>query len=116
VNEGDVNKFNLRKPVFTEYEKKRTVSLLWQLSLILNGRERKDILTTTKDFLRIDDIILKIRNQAPEEVPDRPKAQTEAEENRLTDEEDKLKKDFGQFELFRLIEKLSQMPRWQNND
>jgi len=116
VNQGDVSKFNLRKPIFPEYEKKRTVSLLWQLSLLVHGQEKRDIVTTTQDFLRIDSLILRVRNEAPRDLPDRPTAETNAEEDRLADEEDHMKKDYGQLELLSLVEKLSQMSRWRKDD
>jgi hypothetical protein len=116
VNDGDASRFYLRKPVFSEYEKKRTVSLLMQLSLLVYGGERRAVLETIRDLLRADDLIVRIRNDAPQDTPDRAKGKTEQEEDQLADKDDQLKKDYGQAELFQHIDRLSRIPLWRGSE
>ncbi len=116
VNEGDTSKFYLRKPVFSEFERKRTSSLLWQLSLVVHGGERQQVLATVKDVLHLDELIVRIRNNAPRDLPERPKGKTEKEEDRLADIEDIFRKDYGQKELYQLIGRIVHMSIWTKSE
>jgi hypothetical protein len=111
---GQTDRFYVRKPLFTEFENKSITTLLWQLYLDVSSAEQAAIRKAITQFRRIDDLLNDIRRTAPLDVPDRPKPANKAQEDAQDDEDDVLKKDYGQAELYRLIEQLSQTSRWHD--
>jgi hypothetical protein len=116
VIDGQTDRFYLRKPLFAEFENKSATTLLWQLYLNVPSYERPTIRAAITQFRKIDDLIGHIRGTAPLAVPDRPKPATKSEEDANDLEDDTLKKEFGQSELYRLIGELSHVSRWNSVD
>jgi len=113
VDEGDSKKFWIRRPAFPEYKDKNTTSLLWQLYLLAPVSDRPEIRRAIDQSIQIDRLIPQIRFKAASE-PDLPAAKTKKEQERQDEDENKLKKDFGQNELFSLVSQLAEFPRWKN--
>ncbi len=113
VDEGDSKKFWIRRPAFPEYKDKNTTSLMWQLYLLVPVSDRPAIRRAIDQSIQVDRLIPQIRFKAASE-PGLPRAKTKKEQERQDEDENKLKKDFGQNELFSLVSQLADLPRWKN--
>ena len=112
VDEGDSRKFWIRRSAFPEYKDKNTTSLMWQLYVLVPVRDRPEIHRAIEQSIQIDRLIPQIRFKAASE-PELPPAKTKKDQERQDEEENKLKKDFGQYELFDLVSHLAETPRWK---
>jgi hypothetical protein len=114
VLDGKTDRFYLRKPLFAEFENKNATTLLWQLYLNVSSSEKPTVRAAITSVRKIESLIEHIRATAPGEVPDRPKPSTKQAEDAQDIEDDTLKKDFGQAEMFRLINELNGVSRWKS--
>jgi hypothetical protein len=113
IDDGETTKFYIRKPAFTEFNNARTASLLWQLSLLVHGAEKDEVLARAKDALHIDDLLIQVEYDAAKDVPDDPPGISQQEKARLGELHDHLTKDFGQKELFQLAERQGEGQVWK---
>jgi hypothetical protein len=115
VIDGDTkSSFYVRKPLFNEFDNKTLSSLLWQLYLVIPSRSQSEIKGVIRDVDAITREIREVRYQvANEPETSRAKPQTKEEQDKQDDEEDHLKKDYGQGDIFKRITNLSQQPRWK---
>jgi hypothetical protein len=113
ITQGDTSKFYLRRPLFSDFEKRNLTTLLWQLYLLVPRRDQVTIKVAIKQCTEIDDLLREVRYRAVETLADRPKAKNKDLEEKLAEAEDILPRDFGQQELYRHIAELAQIQRWQ---
>jgi hypothetical protein len=116
VNGGDATRFHLHRPILSVFEKQSTISLLWQLTLLVPDREGRMVRQSIRELVRMEEAIRRLRYDAASALPDRPKAKNAKEEERLSDREDILKKDYGQAIIYKIIDDLSRLDRWRLAD
>jgi hypothetical protein len=110
VTQGDTEKFWIRRPVFGEFRNKNTTSL--QLYLLAPSQDKLEIRQAVQKSIEVDRLLTEIRRKKASE-PEPATAKTKEEQDKLDEEENQLKKDYGQEELFGLVTQLAQTPRWE---
>jgi hypothetical protein len=113
VDDGDTRKFWVRRVTLPKYENKNTMGLMVQLYFLVPAGDRPEIRRAIDQLILIDRLIPEIRLKAASE-PELPPAKTREQQERQDEDENKLKKDFGQNELFSLVTHLAESPRWKH--
>jgi hypothetical protein len=103
----------LRKPIFNEFVNKNINTLLWQLFLVAPKGEKREIRKAIDFCIRIREMVEKTRYKAADDLPDRPDNTDPKVEDSLEDQENILKKDYGQSNIYKAIRDLYTIRRWQ---
>lgn len=116
VLDGDPKtSFYVRKPLFNEFDNKNLTSLLWQLYLVVPSSLQKEVKGSIRDVDLIAAEIRRVRYAAANEPEvENFKPKRKVEQHHQDDEDDKLKKDYGQRKIYQRIHALSQNSRWKN--
>jgi hypothetical protein len=115
INGDPKSSFYVHKPTFNEFQDKSITSLLWQLYLVAPENSRNEIRNSIREATIIVGEIRKVRysfTNEPEDV--HPKPKTKKEEDEQIDQDDRLKKDYGQASIYSRIHSLAQSPRWKD--
>lgn len=105
---------NVRKPIFNEFEHKGLTTLMWQLYLLVDGGQKKEIKDAIHQANDITEKIRQVRLDAASALDDsHPQNETKAELDKRIDIEDHFTKDFGQQDVYNTIQALNNTPRWQ---
>jgi hypothetical protein len=90
--------------------------LLWQLYLLVPGKDRNDIKSTIRKVNVVVDEIRQVRYAAANEPDDdkRPKPRTKKQQDQQDDQDDILRRDYGQGDIYRRVHSLAQDGRWKD--
>jgi hypothetical protein len=113
VIDGSVDvSFYVRKPIFNEFDNKNLSSLMWQLYLLLPSAERGKVKDAIGQTNQLVSLMRSVRRNITDNVTLLPTAKGAKAQEKQDDEDDKLKKDYGQSEIFKDIEALNRVSRW----